>query len=345
MYNNLNNTFFNRKRTNSLLVLALIFVLSVFAVGCDSTAEEASAAGESSVQTDVQETAVDTTTTEMADVEVADAAVIDTTNTTNNQNGNGNGNNNGANTDPEHLPAADLAAQMDVDISDEEAAALAFMREEEKLARDVYLTLYNVWGTAVFNNIASSEQVHMDAILMLMDQYELADPAAGNEVGVFTNPDLQALYDELVSVGSQSLADALAVGAAIEEIDILDLDEYTAATSNPAILQVYASLMTGSESHLRAFVSQLERESGETYIPQYMSQDQYDAIMSAAGNGQQGGGQGGNGQGGNGQGGNGQGGNGQGGNGQGGNGQGGNGQGGNGRGSNGKGGGNGQTQG
>ena len=68
------------------------------------------------------------------------------------------------------VAAADEAvAQMDTVISDEEATGLIFMREEEKLARDVYLTLYDVWETAVFDNIASSEQTHMDAVLMLID--------------------------------------------------------------------------------------------------------------------------------------------------------------------------------
>ena len=287
MYTKLNNLFSNRTRTNSMLVIALIFVLSVFAVGCDSTVEEASAAGLAAQETAVQETAVGTTAVnnQAANNRSATAPMktADGVDTVNAQNGNTRGNSNGTSSDPNHVSVVDLAAQADSDITDEDAAALAFMREEEKLARDVYLTLYDVWGTTIFNNIASSEQMHMDAILMLMDHYNLEDPASSNEIGVFDNANLQALYDQLIAIGSQSLPDALAVGAAIEEIDILDLDEYIAATTNSAILQVYGSLLAGSENHLRAFVPQLERESGESYIPQYMSHEQYDAIMSTAG--------------------------------------------------------------
>lgn len=96
-----------------------------------------------------------------------------------------------------------------------EIADLEYMREEEKLARDAHLTLYDVWGVRTFQNISRSEQSHMDAILTLLNRYAIADPAVGNGVGEFTNPELQALYDQLIATGSQSLADALKVGGAI----------------------------------------------------------------------------------------------------------------------------------
>lgn len=169
-----------------------------------------------------------------------------------------------------------LAAQL----SPGEAEGLAFMREEEKLARDVYLTLYEQWGLPIFQNIAGSEQTHMDAILRLLEPYGLADPAAGHDRGEFTNPDLQSLYDQLVDQGQQSLAGALEVGGAIEEIDILDLQERMAATDNEAILRVYGNLLAGSENHLRAFASTLERQTGEQYQPAYLSQEAFLAIIN-----------------------------------------------------------------
>jgi len=190
------------------------------------------------------------------------------------------------------------------ELSIDETADLLFMREEEKLARDVYLALYAQWGIPVFQNIAASEQVHMDAILDLINQYGLQDPAAGTENGEFTDPTLQGLYDELTTTGSQSLVDALYVGATIEEIDILDLQGSLAQTANSDIVSVYQSLLAGSENHLRAFVSSWERQNGETYQPQYLRPDEYAEIMlsSQGGNGQgnsQGqGGNGGRGQGG-----------------------------------------------
>ena len=89
---------------------------------------------------------------------------------------------------------------------------LTYMREEEKVARDVYIVLYDQWQSRIFKNISLSEQTHMDAIKTLLDKYGIADPAAGKEVGEFTNPDLQAMYDELIDAGSVSLVDALEVG-------------------------------------------------------------------------------------------------------------------------------------
>lgn len=169
-------------------------------------------------------------------------------------------------------PAGDLDA--------EEAAALLYMREEEKLAHDVYITLYETWGTQVFQNIANSEQTHTDAVKSLLDRYGLDDPAAGNGIGVFTDPALQELYDQLVATGNESLESALRVGAAIEEIDILDLEERIAQTDNEDIVLVYESLMKGSRNHLRSFVSTLEQQVGAVYEPQYLSQASYDEIIN-----------------------------------------------------------------
>lgn len=123
-------------------------------------------------------------------------------------------------------------------LSDAEVEGLLYIREEEKLARDVYLALYEKWGLPIFQNLANSEQTHTDAVKTLLDRYDLEDPAAGKDVGVFTNPTLQGLYDQLVAEGKQSLANALRVGAAIEEIDVLDLEERIAQTKEiPSAIQ------------------------------------------------------------------------------------------------------------
>ena len=170
-------------------------------------------------------------------------------------------------------------------LGDAELEGLLYMREEEKLARDVYLTLYEKWGLPVFQNITNSEQKHMDAVKTLLDQYDIEDPAAGNDVGVFANPALQEFYDQLIQQGSQSVADALRVGAAIEEIDILDLEERIAQTDKADIRRVYENLMKGSGNHLRAFASNLDRRAGETYQPQYLSQAAYESIVNTSGRG------------------------------------------------------------
>ncbi len=164
-------------------------------------------------------------------------------------------------------------------LSEVEVAGLLYMREEEKLAHDVYVTFYSQYGSRNFDNISQSELTHIESIKTLIDRYGLTDPASG-EMGVFTNPDLQALYNELVGRGNQSLADALRVGAAIEEIDILDLKEHLAQTDNADIQIVYENLLAGSENHLRAFVAKLRQQTGEVYEPQYLSLDTYQSIIN-----------------------------------------------------------------
>jgi len=165
-------------------------------------------------------------------------------------------------------------------LTDAEIEGLLFMREEEKLARDVYLALYDIWGQPIFQNIANSEQSHTDAVKHLLDQFGIDDPAADTAAGVFTNPTLQSLYNELTALGAKSLEDALRVGAAIEEIDILDLVENLASVSDGEITKVYENLLSGSENHLRAFTSTLAQKTAETYNPQYLNQTVYDAILS-----------------------------------------------------------------
>jgi hypothetical protein len=178
------------------------------------------------------------------------------------------------------------------ELSAEESEALLYMREEEKLAHDVYVTMYAQWSLPVFQNISQSEQTHSEAIKALLDRYGLDDPAS-SEIGVFTNPDLQALYNELVARGSQSLAEAIKVCAAIEEIDILDLQSRLAETDNADIQQVFNNLLNGSYNHLQAFVSTLYTQTGETYQPQYLSAEAYQAMINAetatGGNGNRGG--------------------------------------------------------
>lgn len=160
------------------------------------------------------------------------------------------------------------------DLSEVEAAGLSYMREEEKVARDVYLMLYEQWGIQIFKNIAEAEETHMAAVAELLDRYGLTDPAADTAVGVFTNPELQALYDQLLEEGRQSLAAALRVGALVEEVDIVDLDNYIAQTDNEDVLLVYRNLLKGSQNHLRALISTLERQTGEIYQLQLLEADE-----------------------------------------------------------------------
>jgi len=166
-----------------------------------------------------------------------------------------------------------------VPLSAQEQADLLYMREEEKLARDVYLTLSAKWKTPIFSNIAASEQNHMDSILNLLNRYGVADPVAGMGVGEFATEHFQTMYDELVAWGSQSLIDALKVGCAIEEIDIIDLWNCMAATTHQDVLRVYQNLEAASENHLRAFVGQLASR-GVTYEPEYLTPEQYEQIIN-----------------------------------------------------------------
>jgi hypothetical protein len=138
-----------------------------------------------------------------------------------------------------------------------EIDGLTYMREEEKLARDSYLTLFGKWHLPIFSQISNSEVMHMTRVKELLDRYGLPDPAAGKQVGEFTNPVLQELYDDLMVQGSRSSTEALKVGVTIEEVDIADLQRYLGMTNKTDITNVFTNLMNASYHHLSAFNSQL----------------------------------------------------------------------------------------
>lgn len=162
-------------------------------------------------------------------------------------------------------------------LTEDEVTNLLFMREEEKLARDAYLYFYDNYELNIFNNIATSEQVHMDAVLTVMEKYGVKD-VASSELGVFTNGTLQQLYDDLIAQGNTSLADALTVGVTIEDVDIHDLANAIDVTSQADIINMYEMLACGSRNHMRGFSSQLNAQ-GETYTPQFITQEQFDEII------------------------------------------------------------------
>ena len=179
-----------------------------------------------------------------------------------------------------HNPAGEIANLPKGDLSEQEKQDLFFMREEEKLARDVYALLYDKWDLKVFDHIKNSEQKHMDAVKVLLDRYNLDDPVTNDSIGHFNNQDLKTLYDKLISQGSLSQIEALKVGATIEDVDIRDLQNAITNTDNEDIKTVYENLMRGSRNHMRAFTKELS-VIGASYTPQYISQEEYDAIINS----------------------------------------------------------------
>lgn len=156
--------------------------------------------------------------------------------------------------------AVNAAEQDQPSLTDAEKADLLSMRQEEKLARDVYTALGDTWPKRIFKNIARSEQRHMDAVKVLLDRYELADPIAGKKPGEFADESFTKLYKELVDKGSQSMGEAIRVGVAIEEMDIADLEAAMDNTERKDLLNVFTALHGASHRHLRAFTRHVPKE-------------------------------------------------------------------------------------
>jgi hypothetical protein len=139
-----------------------------------------------------------------------------------------------------------------------ETQHILHLREEEKLARDVYRIFAEMWDCPIFTNIAGAEQRHMDAVGLLVTKYGLQDPVTDDTVGVFSTAEFATLYTTLTQSGAKSLLDALKVGVQIEQLDITDLKKALAETDKSGIQWVLKNLQRGSSNHLRAFTLNVE---------------------------------------------------------------------------------------
>jgi hypothetical protein len=166
-------------------------------------------------------------------------------------------------------------------LSQDEIRGLIQMREEEKLARDVYTTLGEKWGLNIFSNIAISEQTHTDMVKVLLERYGVNDPVKDNTVGVFYSDAMKNLYKDFTTKGQNSLVDALIVGATIEDLDIHDLDLFLKGTNKDDIQITYSNLQRGSRNHMRGFIKNLQVK-GVDYRPQYISKELFDSIIGSS---------------------------------------------------------------
>lgn len=136
-----------------------------------------------------------------------------------------------------------------------EQSALAFSRQEEKLAHDLYTAFGDKYDSAVWDRIANSEQRHFEAIGRLLTDFDVADPTAGDDDGTYDDKQLQKLYDGWLEDGQKSEGDAFKAAIELEKRDIADLEKQIKATDNDDIKAVYERLLAGSENHLAAFTA------------------------------------------------------------------------------------------
>ncbi|WP_456457319.1 DUF2202 domain-containing protein [Nitratifractor sp.] len=153
-------------------------------------------------------------------------------------------------------------------LSDEQKYALAYMWNEEKLAKDIYLALNELTPHQTLENIATRSEVrHEAAVEDLVQKYDINITNLENyeiryseeelralEPGQYAVPEIQELYDALYAKGSQSLQDALEVGCMVEVTDVDDLDKYIEiAAGREDLIETFDFLRSGSYNHYWAF--------------------------------------------------------------------------------------------
>jgi hypothetical protein len=160
--------------------------------------------------------------------------------------------------------------------SPRDVEGMRFIWEEEKTARDLYRSFYNMTNQSIFLDLKRSEQNHMDQVKSIMDRYGVKTPVP--DQGALENRSLIQIYTDLLSRGNRSNQEALTAAATFEEISIMDLQKEIAATDNQEVIVVYQGLLAGSRKHLRSYVSDL-KELGIAYSPQYLSRAEFGEIM------------------------------------------------------------------
>ena len=105
-------------------------------------------------------------------------------------------------------------------LTENDKAGLIKLREEEKLAFEVYSFLDEMWDHHVFNNIKQSEARHGELLKGLLDQFSIKDPYIATK-GQYANTQMQKLYQDLTTKGSKSLITASTIGPAGTSIIIL----------------------------------------------------------------------------------------------------------------------------
>jgi hypothetical protein len=176
-------------------------------------------------------------------------------------------------TDEQAMPPAIKAATL----SAHEKEGLSFIWEEEKMARDLYTSLYESDNLTIFIDLARSEQSHMDQARAIIDKYALTIPGK-DEQGVYQNQTLQNVHDELLAKGLSSDQDALNAAATFEEISIIDLEKELNATHAEDVKVMFQGLLAGSQKHLRSYVTEL-KDRGIEYDPRYLGKDEFEKIV------------------------------------------------------------------
>ena len=77
------------------------------------------------------------------------------------------------------------------DYTEAEIESLMFMVEEEKLAHDVYVKMFELHELKIFDLISQSETRHVQAVSKLIAKTGLDNPIIGNAEGEFENEELQ----------------------------------------------------------------------------------------------------------------------------------------------------------
>ena len=138
-------------------------------------------------------------------------------------------------------------------LTQQDAASILLLREEEKLARDVYLTLSEKWNVPVFKNIAQAEARHMSVMKMLVDRYGLEDPVKDDTVGTFTSPEFRQVVSGTCGFRFRLAGRRIQGRREDRGTGYQGFAGFTGNVQSTDVRRVYQNLLRASENHLRAF--------------------------------------------------------------------------------------------
>ncbi len=174
--------------------------------------------------------------------------------------------------------------------------SLSYMYDEERLAKEVYLAIYQRQPVQQLTKIASNaEGRHIDAVKDMAQRYGVATPY--QQAGRYQHAHIQSLYNQLYRKGIRSQRDALEVGCTVEVVDVNDLKKYIREAQNANaqdVLEVYDFLLKGSYNHYWSFDKGLKQMGvsngccslGQTYCHPEYPQNEKEGHGNGQGEGQ-----------------------------------------------------------
>jgi len=164
-------------------------------------------------------------------------------------------------------------------LNETEKADILRLQEDQKYITDLNAILATQHPEiTVFSNISRASAAYQASDNVILQRYGIASPEKA-AAGEFSSGKLQAVTDNDINTGSNSVRDALLVSARAEELHIVDLESAIGRTDNPDLRFIYRQELVSARNNLRT-LSEWITVYKTVFYPAYITVDYYKNLTS-----------------------------------------------------------------